>query len=83
MQNHTKNNIIASAVDIASILFAYRLGLAELGIGAGLAYGMFDAWLVVWQRERIAEGMRRIEEVVRRRKGVFRRKDILPWAANN
>lgn len=81
MQSQTKDNIIASAVDIASILFAYRLGVSELGIGAGIAYGMFDAWVVVWQRQRIAAGLRRIEELVRR--GRFRRRDILPWAIDN
>jgi len=75
----TKDNIIASVVDVASIVFAYKLGVSQLGLGAGLGYGVFDAWIVIWQRERIANGLRSVSERIRTLPS-FRRKDALPWA---
>jgi hypothetical protein len=68
-------------VDIASILVAYRIGLAQLGPIAGMGYGVFDAWVVVWQRRRIAAAL---HAAVSRLRTVqyFRRKDALPWAAD-
>ncbi len=77
----TKDNIIASVVDVASIVFAYRLGVSQLGIAAGLGYGLFDAWIVIWQRDRIANGVRTFSSRVKDHSS-FRRKDALPWAAN-
>ena len=75
----TKDNIISSVVDFASIVFAYKLGVAQLGIAAGLGYGVFDAWLVIWQRERIASGISSISDKLRYG-NTFRRKNVaLPW----
>ena len=74
----TEDKIVASLVDVCSIFLAYQIGLSQLGIVAGLGYGMFDAWIVVWQRERISNIIHRASDFVRRY-GPFRRKDILPW----
>ena len=78
MSRQTTDNIVATVVDVASIICAYRLGLAQLGIAAGLGYGLFDAWLVVWQRERIAGALRFLTSRVRSYPA-FRRRDSLPW----
>lgn len=44
--------MVASVVDVASILFAYRLGMDQFGIAAALGYALLDAYLVIWQRKR-------------------------------
>ncbi len=72
---------MASFVDVASILFAYRIGVSQLGPWAGFAYGAFDAWLVVWQRQRIADFVHRTVNQFRRA-GLLRRRDALPWIAD-
>lgn len=77
----TRDNIVASVVDLASIFFAYRLGVAQLGPWAGLAYGAFDAWIVIWQRERISDYVHRAANVFRRT-GWLKRNDSLPWIAD-
>ena len=77
----TKDNLIASVVDVASIVFAYKLGVSQLGIAAGLGYGVFDAWIVIWQRDRIANGVRAFSTKIRDHSS-FKRRDALPWAAN-
>jgi hypothetical protein len=79
----TKDNIIASFVDFTSIVFAYKLGVAQLGIAAGLGYGVFDAWLVIWQRERIATGLNSISDKLRYGNFALKRKNTaLPWDIN-
>jgi len=72
----TKDNIIASVVDVASIVFAYKLGVSQLGIAAGLGYGVFDAWIVIWQKDRIANGVRNFSYKIRDHSS-FRRRDGL------
>ena len=47
-------NAVASLVDMASILFAYQLGMNGFGIGMGVLYAMFDAFIVIWMRKPIA-----------------------------
>lgn len=78
LHRETRENIVASVVDVASILFAYRLGVLQLGAWAGVAYGGFDAWLVVWQRRRISDYVHRLVNQLRGT-GSFRRRDALPW----
>jgi hypothetical protein len=73
----TRDNIVASFVDIGSMFLAYRIGVAQLGVVAGLAYGILDAWLVIWQRKRIAEAVHRFLCFFRIR--FFKRRDALPW----
>jgi len=77
----TQVNIIASVVEFGSMFLAYQVGLSQLGLLAGFAYAMFDAWLVVWQRERISNLIHRAENV-ERRMGPFRRRYVLPWAVD-
>ena len=79
MIRRTKDNIIASVVDVASIVFAYKLGVSQLGLAAGLGYGVFDAWIVIWQRDRIASGVRNFSDKLKTLPS-FRRRDPLPWA---
>ena len=52
LRRETSENVVASVVDVASILFAYRLGMDHFGIAAALGYALFDAYLVIWQRKR-------------------------------
>ena len=54
MTMETFENLCASLLDMASVMFAYSLGVSQLGILAGVGYAVFDAWLVVWQRKRVA-----------------------------
>jgi hypothetical protein len=79
IRTKTRDNLIASVVDFTSIVFAYQLGLAQLGIAAGLAYGVFDAWIVIWQRERIANGITGISDRVRYAYAFRRKSTSLPW----
>ncbi|MDG6998244.1 MAG: hypothetical protein JRN15_03925 [Nitrososphaerota archaeon] len=82
MIRETEDKIVASLVDVCSIFLAYQIGVSQLGLLAGVGYGMFDAWLVVWQRDRISNIIHKAGDLVRQF-GPFRRKDILPWAHEN
>lgn len=77
--HETENKIVGSLIDVGSIFIAYQIGLSQMGLVAGLCYGMFDAWIVVWQRDRISNFVRRATDYFRQF-SPFRRKDILPWA---
>ena len=55
----THDKIVASFVDFGSISLAYQLGVTHFGLWAGVAYGMFDAWIVIWQRDRISGFIRK------------------------
>ena len=47
-------NAIASIVDMTSILFAYNIGMSGFGLGVGVIYAMFDAFIVIWMRKPIS-----------------------------
>ena len=47
-------NAVASLVDMASILVAYQIGVSKFGIGVGMLYAMFDAFIVIWMRKPIS-----------------------------
>lgn len=81
MIRETEDKIIASLVDVGSIFLAYQIGVSQLGLFAGLGYGLFDAWIVVWQRDRISHLIHWATNLMRQF-GPFRRKDILPWAVS-
>ncbi len=49
--------------------FAYNLGVYQLGVTFGLAYALFDAYIVIWQRKRFASWVRRFSKVFRIGKG--------------
>jgi len=53
-------NSVATLIDFASILVAYNLGVLQLGVAVGLAYAVFDAYVVIWMRRRITGLVRRL-----------------------
>jgi hypothetical protein len=77
----TKENIVASVVDFASLLVAYRLGVQQLGPIAGIGYGLFDAWIVIWQRERISSAIHKSAHSIRTSKIFAKKRKVapLPW----
>jgi hypothetical protein len=55
MTNHEVfENVIASAVDVASVMIAYTIGIRQSSVLLGLAYGIVDAIIVVWMRKPLA-----------------------------
>lgn len=44
---------------------AYSLGVTHFGMAAGMAYGLFDAWLVVWQKDRISSFVHKAGDAIR------------------
>ena len=60
-------NSVATLIDFASILVAYNLGVLQLGIAVGLAYAVFDAYVVIWMRRRITGLVRRLVRLLLRR----------------
>ena len=53
-------NAVASLVDVASILFAYQIGAYGFGLGFGVLYAGFDAFIVIWMRKPISRFARAI-----------------------
>jgi hypothetical protein len=79
----TKENLVASVVDVASLFVAYHLGVEQLGPLAGIGYGFFDAWIVIWQRERISSALHKSAHSIKTSK-IFAKKaraPPLPWMA--
>ena len=60
MNVEVRENIMATIVDMLSMMFAYSLGLHNAGFAFGVFYAGFDAWLVIWQRNRITRWMAKI-----------------------
>ncbi len=58
-------NLVATVVDVSSILFAYSLGVQQLGFTVGLGYAFLDAYLVVWQRRRLTRVARALTHQLR------------------
>lgn len=56
----TLENAIATFIDVASILFAYQIGIARFSLEYGMVYAAFDAFIVVWMRRPIAQFARRV-----------------------
>jgi hypothetical protein len=62
------------------MLVAYRLGVEQLGLFAGIGYGIFDAWIVIWQRERISLVIHRTAGAIRSVRVMPKKKVApLPW----
>ena len=76
MDRETHDKIVASAIDFGSIFVAYQLGMAHFGLLGGLGYGMFDAWIVIWQKDRISNFVHKTGTLLR---GIdnFKRKDAV------
>jgi hypothetical protein len=49
--HETFENVVATFVDLASIMVAYTIGMNQSSFLLGLAYGAFDAFIVVWMRK--------------------------------
>jgi hypothetical protein len=47
-------------VDITSIMVAYTIGITQSSVFLGLAYGVFDAIIVVWMRKPLSQFVRKI-----------------------
>jgi hypothetical protein len=63
-------NSVATFIDFASILVAYNLGVLQLGVAVGLAYAVFDAYIVIWMRRRITGLVRRLVRLLLQRPSV-------------
>jgi hypothetical protein len=50
-------NVVATFVDLGSIMVAYTIGMHQSSFILGLVYGMFDALIVVWMRKPLARVM--------------------------
>jgi len=57
-------NLVATVIDFVSIIFAYNLGVLQLGAAVGIAYAAFDAYIVIWMRRRITGWVRRVLDFV-------------------
>jgi hypothetical protein len=52
ISNHEAfENVVATVVDMASIMIAYAIGMHQSNFYMGMAYAVFDAFLVVWMRK--------------------------------
>ena len=56
-------NMVATIVDVTSIMVAYTIGITQSSILLGLAYACFDALLVVWMRKPISRLVARVARV--------------------
>ena len=65
-------NSVATFIDFASILVAYNLGVLQLGVAVGLAYAVFDAYVVIWMRKRITGFVRRLARPLLHRPAAIR-----------
>jgi len=52
-------NSVASIVDVTSVMIAYKIGIQQSSFELGLAYGIFDAIIVVWMRKPISQVIHR------------------------
>lgn len=53
-------NVVATFVDVGSIMVAYTVGIHQFNIFVGLAYGCLDAILVVWMRKPLSRAVRHV-----------------------
>lgn len=58
--------MVATLVDIVSVLFAYALGVSRYDFFVGLLYACFDAWIVVWMRKPISRFIHSIISLFRK-----------------
>jgi len=59
MNNHEVfENVVASVVDVASIMVAYTIGISQSSFLLGIAYAIFDAIIVVWLRKPLSSAIR-------------------------
>ena len=52
--------MVASVVDVTSVMIAYTIGISQSNYLLGFGYAIFDAIIVVWMRKPLARLVRRI-----------------------
>lgn len=52
--------MVASVVDVTSVMVAYTIGITQANIFLGIGYAVFDAIIVVWMRKPITRFVRRV-----------------------
>ena len=68
MNNHEVfENVVASVVDVASIMVAYTIGISQSSFLLGIAYAIFDAIIVVWLRKPLSRVVRSLVALSGRR----------------
>jgi hypothetical protein len=68
MNNHEVfENVVASVVDVASIMVAYTIGISQSSFLLGIAYAVFDAIIVVWLRKPLARTIQSLMSLSGRR----------------
>jgi len=61
MSNHEVfENVVATVVDVASIMVAYVVGIHQFNFVVGIGYAFFDAVLVVWMRKPLTRLIRSV-----------------------
>jgi hypothetical protein len=78
----THDKIVASFVDVSSICLAYSLGVSHFGMWEGLGYGLFDAWIVIWQRDRISNFIYRAGVAVKQITPMKKKAEAIPVTVN-
>jgi hypothetical protein len=53
-------NVVATVVDVTSVMVAYSIGIQQSSFVLGLAYAVFDAIVVVWLRKPITRMIRSV-----------------------
>jgi len=51
-------NVVATFVDIGSVMVAYAIGMHQSNFMLGVAYALFDAFIVVWMRKPLSHMIR-------------------------
>ncbi len=59
---------LAGMIDVASVLVAYNIGMARLGLAYGVVYAGMDAFVVVWLSRPITGVVRRLNPARRARR---------------
>jgi hypothetical protein len=53
-------NIVATFVDVASVMIAYAIGMQQSNFLLGVGYALFDAFIVVWMRKPLSNLIRSV-----------------------
>jgi hypothetical protein len=53
LSTESLENLVATGVDMLSISVAYQLGISRSGFFIGALYAVLDAYVVIWQRQRL------------------------------
>jgi hypothetical protein len=74
-----RENLVASLIDVASIIVAFNLGLHQLGLWVGVGYSFIDAILVIWLRKSITNLARKVHGGLGSLAWHLRAHPKLPW----